>query len=103
MRTSKPHLTRTTKNEAAETTHFPRLTSSLKVRAANASKATGVPTGELLERYYHRCLLARVFLADGENWVLKGGQALLVRWPKARYSTYGEPSKTPPSTKLYVP
>jgi hypothetical protein len=30
---------------------------------------------------------ARVFHNDVENWVLKGGQALLVRWPKARYST----------------
>lgn len=32
-------------------------------------------------------MLARVFHADNESWVLKGGQALLVRWPKARYST----------------
>ncbi|MFC0108967.1 nucleotidyl transferase AbiEii/AbiGii toxin family protein [Kibdelosporangium aridum] len=66
---------------------FRAFTSSLKARAVNASKVTGVPTGELLERYYHRRLLARVFHVDGENWVLKGGQALLVRWPKARYST----------------
>lgn len=61
--------------------------SSLRARAANTSKTTGVPTRELLERYYHRRLLARVFCADGESWVLKGGQALLVRWPRARYST----------------
>jgi predicted nucleotidyltransferase component of viral defense system len=51
------------------------------------SKLIGIPTGELLERYYHRRLLARVFHADGDGWVLKGGQALLVRWPQARYST----------------
>ncbi|GAB3504457.1 nucleotidyl transferase AbiEii/AbiGii toxin family protein [Amycolatopsis cihanbeyliensis] len=63
------------------------FTSSLKARAANTSKVTGVPTGELLERYYHRRLLARVFHADPDKWVLKGGQALLVRWPRARYST----------------
>lgn len=61
--------------------------SSLKSRAANSSRLTGVPTGELIERYYHRRLLARVFHADSDGWVLKGGQALLVRWPKARYST----------------
>ncbi|MFI6101702.1 nucleotidyl transferase AbiEii/AbiGii toxin family protein [Lentzea sp. NPDC051213] len=61
--------------------------SSLKSRAANSSKLTGVPTGELIERYYHRRLLARVFHADRDGWVLKGGQALLVRWPRARYST----------------
>lgn len=61
--------------------------SSLKSRAANSSKVTGVPTGELIERYYHRRLLARVFHVDRDGWVLKGGQALLVRWPRARYST----------------
>lgn len=60
--------------------------SSLKCRAANSSQLTGVPTGELIERYYHRRLLARVFHSDRNGWVLKGGQALLVRWPKARYS-----------------
>ncbi|MEV6648122.1 nucleotidyl transferase AbiEii/AbiGii toxin family protein [Amycolatopsis sp. NPDC051371] len=37
--------------------------------------------------YYHRRLLARVFHIDPGRWVLKGGQALLVRWPAARYST----------------
>ena len=63
------------------------FTSSLRARATNTSKTTGIPTRELLERYYHRRLLARVFHTDGEGWVLKGGQALLVRWPKARYST----------------
>ena len=61
--------------------------SSLNARAANTSKETGIPTRELLERYFHRRLLARVFHADDADWVLKGGQALLVRWPKARYST----------------
>lgn len=61
--------------------------SSLKSRAANGSQLTGVPTGELIERYYHRRLLARVFHSDRDGWVLKGGQALLVRWPNARYST----------------
>jgi len=61
--------------------------SSLKSRAANSSTLTGIPTGELIERYYHRRLLARVFHFDRDGWVLKGGQALLVRWPRARYST----------------
>ncbi|WP_245633945.1 nucleotidyl transferase AbiEii/AbiGii toxin family protein [Amycolatopsis jejuensis] len=31
--------------------------------------------------------MARVFHHDPQGWVLKGGQALLVRWPAARYST----------------
>lgn len=59
---------------------------SLKDRAANAAKIVGVPAAELVDRYYHRRLLARVFEADPDGWVLKGGQALLVRWPGARYS-----------------
>lgn len=59
---------------------------SLKDRAANAAKVVGVPAAELVDRYYHRRLLARVFEADPDGWVLKGGQALLVRWPRARYS-----------------
>lgn len=59
---------------------------SLKDRAANAAKIVGVPASELVDRYYHRRLLARVFDADPDGWVLKGGQALLVRWPRARYS-----------------
>ncbi|WP_269321596.1 nucleotidyl transferase AbiEii/AbiGii toxin family protein [Saccharothrix sp. NRRL B-16314] len=63
------------------------FTSSLKARAANMSKLTGIPTGELPERYYHRRLLARVFHSDGDGWVLKGGPVLVVRWPQARYST----------------
>lgn len=79
------------------------FTSSLNARAANTSKATGLPTRELLERYYHRRLLARVFHADGDGWVLKGGQALLVRWPRRatrRTSTCSAPSRKPPSTTL---
>ena len=63
------------------------FTSSLNARATSMSKVTGRPTRELLELYYHRRLLARVFHADADSWVLKGGQALLVRWPQARYST----------------
>lgn len=60
---------------------------SLKDRAANASKINGVPSSELVDRYFLCRLLARVFHADHEGWILKGGQALLVRWPRARYST----------------
>ncbi|WP_020421105.1 nucleotidyl transferase AbiEii/AbiGii toxin family protein [Amycolatopsis sp. ATCC 39116] len=61
--------------------------SSLKNRAENASKQTGIPASELVDLHYHRRLLARVFHSDPDRWVLKGGQALLMRWPTARYST----------------
>lgn len=71
-----------------EPTPSPRaFISSLNSRAGRSSALTGLPAGELIERYYHRRLLARVFHADHDGWVLKGGQALLVRWPRARYST----------------
>jgi predicted nucleotidyltransferase component of viral defense system len=61
---------------------------SQKNRAKNRAETTGVSTGELLQQHFHRRLIARVFHGDdASNWVLKGGQALLVRWPAARYST----------------
>ncbi|MFD9964885.1 nucleotidyl transferase AbiEii/AbiGii toxin family protein [Amycolatopsis sp. NPDC058986] len=60
---------------------------SQKDRAARAAKDTGGTAGELLQLHFHRRLLARVFHgSDAKNWVLKGGQAMLVRWPSARYS-----------------
>ncbi|HEY3478684.1 MAG TPA: nucleotidyl transferase AbiEii/AbiGii toxin family protein [Streptomyces sp.] len=61
---------------------------SIKNRAqAAAAKTPGATSSELQDLYFHRRLLARVFHADPNSWVLKGGQALLVRWPAARYST----------------
>nr|WP_285508978.1 nucleotidyl transferase AbiEii/AbiGii toxin family protein [Actinokineospora sp. NBRC 105648] len=61
---------------------------SQKNRAKIRSKETGAPVGELLQLHFHRRLIARVFHGDeAVDWVLKGGQALLVRWPTARYST----------------
>ncbi|MBE1576488.1 nucleotidyl transferase AbiEii/AbiGii toxin family protein [Amycolatopsis roodepoortensis] len=61
---------------------------SQKDRAKNDAERAGASTGELLQLHFHRRLIARVFHGDdAANWVLKGGQALLVRWPSARYST----------------
>ncbi|HVV12385.1 nucleotidyl transferase AbiEii/AbiGii toxin family protein [Amycolatopsis sp.] len=59
----------------------------MKDRAKNAAKITGIPASELVDLHFHRRLLARVFHAAPDFWVLKGGQALLMRWPTARYST----------------
>jgi nucleotidyltransferase AbiEii toxin of type IV toxin-antitoxin system len=62
--------------------------SSILNRAKSEAESTpGRTAGELTGLYYHRRLLARVFHTDPARWVLKGGQALLVRWPAARYST----------------
>ena len=59
-----------------------------KARAKNAAKQTGGNPRELLDLHFHRRLIARVFDGpEARNWVLKGGQAMLVRWPSARYST----------------
>ncbi|GAA2680453.1 MULTISPECIES: nucleotidyl transferase AbiEii/AbiGii toxin family protein [Actinosynnema] len=40
----------------------------------------------MLHRFYLARLLARVFHHDPDSWVLKGGQALLVRYSDARHS-----------------
>ncbi|WP_020497431.1 nucleotidyl transferase AbiEii/AbiGii toxin family protein [Sciscionella marina] len=56
-------------------------------RAANAAQHSTLSKSQLIGIYYYRRLLARVFTADPGYWTLKGGQALLARWPTARYST----------------
>ncbi|GAA3020893.1 Nucleotidyl transferase AbiEii toxin, Type IV TA system [Actinokineospora globicatena] len=61
---------------------------SQKDRAKNKARETGGSFTELLQLHFHRRLIARVFHGEhAERWVLKGGQAMLVRWPAARYSS----------------
>lgn len=61
------------------------LEQALNSQARIDSARLGVPTQELVGRFYFQRLLARVFQSEG--WILKGGQALLVRYPaQARYS-----------------
>lgn len=57
------------------------LWGTLGTRARADSKESGVSVGELIQRFVFQRLLARVFQQDG--WLLKGGQALLVRYPAA--------------------
>jgi hypothetical protein len=58
---------------------------ALKNRARSAARPLGVSTEDLLRRFHFQRLLARVFTDEG--WLLKGGQALLVRYGgQARYS-----------------
>lgn len=58
---------------------------ALKSRARGVAKPMGISTEDLLRRFHFQRLLARVFTEDG--WLLKGGQALLVRYGgQARYS-----------------
>lgn len=60
--------------------------SALLAKAKAEAARSGVAQNDLLQRFFHQCLLARVFHEDRHNWILKGGQALLVRWPRARHS-----------------
>ena len=57
---------------------------ALTARANRIAKDRGIPAGDVLNSYYLQRLIARIFLADPTGWVLKGGQALLVRLPDAR-------------------
>ncbi|RAS59559.1 nucleotidyltransferase AbiEii toxin of type IV toxin-antitoxin system [Lentzea atacamensis] len=61
----------------------------MKSRAQNtAAKKDGRTAAELMELHFHRRLIARVFTGPtAKRWVLKGGQAMLVRWARARTST----------------
>lgn len=67
--------------------HPMALRQALSARAKTLARALGVvDSGELVRRFYLSRLLARVFVDDPEGWLLKGGQALLVRYSRARHS-----------------
>lgn len=59
---------------------------TLTQRAQQAARAGSRTVEELLREFYLARLLARVFRHDPHGWVLKGGQALLVRYPGTRHS-----------------
>lgn len=60
--------------------------SALQGRARAAARTGTRTVSELLEHFFLARLLARVFHHEPDRWVLKGGQALLVRYPDARHS-----------------
>lgn len=62
------------------------LRQALAARARQAAHGTAASSDDLVMRFYLGRLLARVFHADPDAWLLKGGQALLVRYPDARHS-----------------
>lgn len=64
----------------------PALQRAVADRARKQASALGVSSGELTNRFYIQRLMARVFRDDPEGWLLKGGQALLVRHQGARHS-----------------
>lgn len=62
------------------------LRRALAASAKQVARETDASSDELVNRFYLGRLLARVFHADPDGWLLKGGQALLVRYPDARHS-----------------
>ncbi|BAH47253.1 nucleotidyl transferase AbiEii/AbiGii toxin family protein [Rhodococcus opacus] len=59
---------------------------SIQQRLKNRSASSGQPLQQLRRTYVMTRFLARVFDADPDGWVLKGGTGMMVRLPKARYS-----------------
>ncbi|GAA4802836.1 nucleotidyl transferase AbiEii/AbiGii toxin family protein [Tomitella cavernea] len=59
---------------------------SLKDHIRNEAKRRGGDTGQLRRAFFLQRFLTRIFSETGDRWLLKGGAALLVRLPDARYS-----------------
>ncbi|WP_331727652.1 nucleotidyl transferase AbiEii/AbiGii toxin family protein [Streptomyces canus] len=53
---------------------------ALKQAALNMSKKTGMSVSDLMKIFYFNRLAARVFTKEPDGWLIKGGQALLVRY-----------------------
>jgi hypothetical protein len=53
---------------------------ALNASARKMSKATGMSVADLMRTFYFNRLAARVFTQEPEGWLIKGGQALLVRY-----------------------
>lgn len=61
------------------------LLAAMTSRAKTEAKQRGVPAQRLIREFEFSRLLARVFAVDrADRWVLKGGQAMLVRVPDPR-------------------
>lgn len=63
-----------------------QLRISIQQRLKNRAGSSGRPVGELRRQYVMTRFLARVFTADPDGWILKGGTGMMVRLPVARYS-----------------
>ncbi len=53
---------------------------ALKQAALTMSKKTGMSVSDLMKIFYFNRLAARVFTKEPDGWLIKGGQALLVRY-----------------------
>ncbi|SEQ75837.1 nucleotidyl transferase AbiEii/AbiGii toxin family protein [Lentzea albida] len=62
------------------------LSRALRDRAKREAATSGTSPGDLLSRFYFERLITRVFHHDPDGWLLKGGQAMLVRYRDVRHS-----------------
>lgn len=62
------------------------LRAAIQQRLKNRSTSSGQPLQQLRRKYVMTRFLTRVFDADPDGWVLKGGTGMMVRLPQARYS-----------------
>ncbi|MBL3808413.1 hypothetical protein CH313_27665 [Streptomyces sp. TSRI0384-2] len=58
----------------------PAFKSALRQAARNTGKRTGMSVPQLMQIFYFNRLAARVFTKQPDGWLIKGGQALLVRY-----------------------
>ncbi|GGV45019.1 hypothetical protein GCM10010293_52590 [Streptomyces griseoflavus] len=58
----------------------PAFRAALTQAAKTMSKKTGMSVSDLMKIFYFNRLAARVFTKEPDDWLIKGGQALLVRY-----------------------
>lgn len=63
-----------------------QLQNKLRKLAPGSIGRRKVQSGELWRQFFLERLMARVFAHNPDGWLLKGGLAMLVRYPGARYS-----------------
>lgn len=56
---------------------------ALKQATQKSAAQHGMSVSELMDIFYFNRLAARVFVSDPDGWLIKGGQALLVRYENA--------------------
>ncbi|GAA3148008.1 hypothetical protein GCM10020255_026670 [Rhodococcus baikonurensis] len=62
------------------------LRNKIRSRLQNNAEATGQPVPRVQLQFVMTRFLTRVFTADPDGWVLKGGTGMMIRLPEARYS-----------------
>jgi hypothetical protein len=74
------------RSATCELSDAPGTAHAIKAKAKAVARTTSRGVSDVMHHYALSRLLARVFRAGPDRWVLKGGQAMLVRYPDARHS-----------------